>query len=278
MNRTMDRRLGTRARLLTLATLLAVGATPLHGQVADSVPSRRQPLFVAGDAWYAGGFVLGVIAMAPIDLKIANQLRDSTTQTNKFLRDSATGFRLLGNPGAVLLTTGMYVAGRVVHRPELAQVGLHGAESVGMAIVATNALKSLAGRARPDQDPDHPGNLKLGRGFANHKYSSFPSGHTTAAFAAAASLSTEIAELYPKSEVWVRPILYGGATLVGASRMYNNKHWASDVVAGAAIGSFSGWKVTRYNHTHPNNRLNRIFLGSHPRPNLNGGMSFSWTF
>jgi hypothetical protein len=43
--------------------------------------------------------------------------------------------------------------------------------------------------------------------------------------------------------------------MVGLSRMYNNRHWASDVLAGAAIGIFAGNKVVRYHHSHPGNRL-----------------------
>ena len=48
--------------------------------------------------------------------------------------------------------------------------------------------------------------------------------------------------------------MYGGATLVGLSRMYNNAHWASDVTLGAAIGTFSGIKVVRFNHSHAHDR------------------------
>ena len=38
----------------------------------------------------------------------------------------------------------------------------------------------------------------------------------------------------------VAPVMFGGASLVGVSRMYHDKHWASDVVLGAAVGTFSG--------------------------------------
>jgi membrane-associated phospholipid phosphatase len=49
--------------------------------------------------------------------------------------------------------------------------------------------------------------------------------------------------------------MYGGAGMVGASRMYENRHWASDVIVGAAIGTFAGTKVVRYHHSHPGNRI-----------------------
>jgi hypothetical protein len=42
--------------------------------------------------------------------------------------------------------------------------------------------------------------------------------------------------------------------------MYHDKHWASDVAVGAAIGTFSGLKVVRYAHEHPQNFLDRAIL------------------
>jgi membrane-associated phospholipid phosphatase len=48
--------------------------------------------------------------------------------------------------------------------------------------------------------------------------------------------------------------------LTGVSRIYNNQHWASDVLAGAAIGTLTGIKVFRYQHSHPNNRIDRKLL------------------
>ena len=67
-------------------------------------------------------------------------------------------------------------------------------------------------------------------------------------------MTSEIRRLRPKVHPYVAPCMYGGATLVGLSRMYHNKHWASDVVLGAAVGTFSGLKVVRYSHAHPDNR------------------------
>src|SRR5437016_2629934 len=81
------------------------------------------------------------------------------------------------------------------------------------------------------------------RGFKGTDFTSFPSGHTTAAFAAAAAVSSETSEWWPRSRWIIGPIVYAGATLVGVSRMYDDKHWASDVAMGAAIGTFAGLKT-----------------------------------
>jgi len=64
---------------------------------------------------------------------------------------------------------------------------------------------------------------------------SFPSGHTAEAFASAEFLSLEYGQISP-----LYPIFgYVGAVATGYLRMYNNKHWFSDVVTGAGIGFVS---------------------------------------
>jgi membrane-associated phospholipid phosphatase len=94
----------------------------------------------------------------------------------------------------------------------------------------------------------------------NDAYRSFPSGHTAGAFAFAAAVSSETQRWWPGSRWIIGPILYGGATLTGVSRIYNNAHWASDVMGGAMIGTFTGVKVVRYQHSHPGNWLDRKLL------------------
>lgn len=66
-------------------------------------------------------------------------------------------------------------------------------------------------------------------------FNSFPSGHTATAFAAAELLRTEYWDRSP----WIGIAGYAAATSVGILRVYNNRHWASDVLAGAAIGFLS---------------------------------------
>jgi membrane-associated phospholipid phosphatase len=72
----------------------------------------------------------------------------------------------------------------------------------------------------------------------------------------------------------IGPVLYGGAVAVGASRMYENRHWASDVIMGAAIGTFAGTKVVRYHRTHPTNQLDRWLLRASVSPSDLSHLSF----
>ena len=89
-------------------------------------------------------------------------------------------------------------------------------------------------------------------------------------------MTAEIGERWPGSELVAGTALFGAATLVGASRLYHNVHWASDTVVGAAIGTFAGWKVVRYTHTNPDNRVDRWFLGATIAPSPAGRTVRLW--
>ena len=79
---------------------------------------------------------------------------------------------------------------------------------------------------------------------------SFPSGHTAQAFASAVIFSEEFAQHKP----WLAATAYTSAVTVGVLRVLNNKHWASDVIAGAGFGILSAkaseWIVDSYNRKH----------------------------
>jgi hypothetical protein len=61
------------------------------------------------------------------------------------------------------------------------------------------------------------------------------------------------------------------------SRMYDNKHWASDVIIGAGLGTFAGLKVVRYNDAHPGSRVEKLFLSGSIVPTADGGHAFHWS-
>ena len=249
------------------------------GAAAPTAARAQKPLFSVRDAYIAAGFAVATVALFPADKRIAVRLQDSTTQANRFAHHAATGLELIASPGAYVIGGGMYAVGRIAHIPRATDLGLHGIEAVLMADVITGLLKGTAGRARPFLVGDTlPRAFKFGRGFTKEGYTSFPSGHTTTAFAAAAAVTSETSRWWPRSTVFIAPLMYGGATLVGLSRMYHNKHWASDVVLGAGIGTFSGIKVVRYNHDHPGNRVDRFFRNVEVGPDAaSGGARLSWT-
>lgn len=85
--------------------------------------------------------------------------------------------------------------------------------------IMVGALKYTTGVERPD----------------GTKRNSFPSGHTATAFMGAEFLRME----YRNSSPWIAVAGYGVATITGCARMYNDRHWFSDVAVGAGIGILS---------------------------------------
>ncbi len=132
----------------------------------------------------------------------------------------------------VLLATQAYITGAAV-------------ESVG---------KFLSGRTRPsyyaagtEPEPKFLGPFSKTATTSSSKklYSSFPSGHTTVAFAAATVFALEY-----RDKPMVRVIAYSAASLIGLSRITENKHWATDVLVGAALGYLSGKQVVNNYHRY----------------------------
>ena len=259
-----------------LGTALALSlATPLTAQVDTARgggPTR--PMFTWNDAALAGVFTLGTIAIRPLDQSFAKRLQNKSNQENKFYGNAATWVRNIATPGSVIIGVSMYTFGRLSHNDKAADLGLHGTEALFVGAGVGAILKGMGGRGRPYADSTlNPNDWSFLRGFkGDDKFRSFPSGHTIAAFAAAAAVTNETHRWWPSSVWIIGPALYGGAALTGLSRMYNNRHWASDVVMGAAIGIFAGNKVVRYHHiSHPNNRLDKWLLNVSLTPAPDGG-------
>jgi len=251
------------AKLLSLTAGIALAASSIaSAQPTDTTKISHEPLFTPRDAWIAAGFVAGTIAMYPADRYFARKLQTPHNQENRFLSDAASGFRFMGTPGSMIIGVSMYGVGRVAKIDRMADLGLHGTEALLIASNVVGLVKGLAGRARPERSIEDERSFVFTRGFGKNSdgYRSFPSGHSAMGFAAAAAVTSETSKWWPKSTWYIAPIMYGGATMIAASRMYNNKHWASDVVMGAAIGTFAGTKVVRYHHSHPGNRIDKWLL------------------
>lgn len=270
-------------RTLGAALVVALGAAPLGAQSMAAPPAARRaratPLFTRRDAIIGGAVIVGAATLMATDADraIRTDFQQHGLQSSGALRSTATTFRLLGDPGTVILSLGTYAAGRLTGHARVAALGLHATESLLLSAAATALLKGVAGRDRPFV-PSADGDEYAGfAGFTGGGRTSFPSGHTSAAFSVASVVSMDVARYWPHAAHIVTPVSYGAATLVGLSRLYNNRHWASDVLMGAAIGTYSGILVERYDAAHPDNRLARWLLPSGVEPGAHGGARIVWT-
>jgi membrane-associated phospholipid phosphatase len=229
-------------------------------QPRPSIAQAHAPLFRAHDAVIALGVAALAAATMSIDEPFARDLQRPSVQTNSALRGTANVFNTIGFPGSAVLTAGTYFLGLEKHSRPIASLGMHTGEAIVMGGILAEGLQMTIGRARPQRDVNNARDFVLGKGFSDEDYTSFPSAHTTVAFAAATAASREVDRSWPVAARYVTPISYAVATLVGLSRMYKNKHWASDVVGSAGLGTYSAILFDRYNAAHPANIFEGNFL------------------
>jgi membrane-associated phospholipid phosphatase len=169
----------------------------------------------------------------------------------------------LGRSGNLLAASGaIYGSGLLMRDPKLQRAGILVASSLLINDFVTDKLKDEFQRSRPCEAPH---NYYFDGGEGGRHHASFPSGHTSTAFAFAASMAT----VY-KNHRWVPPVSYGMATLVGLSRIYDNKHWATDVLAGAAVGILSA-KTTNIILKQTEKQLEKRKVKIYVTPKLSSG-------
>jgi hypothetical protein len=132
-------------------------------------------------------------------------------------------------------------------RSRLREAAWLGALGFACAGLVEFTLKHLVGRARPDA-ADH-GLVISGPTFAPD-LDSFPSGHATSVFAVAAVF----AAFYPR----VSWLLYALAAAIAFGRVYLERHYVSDVLAGALIGLAVAWALL----DHPRVRRRRTVVST----------------
>jgi len=238
-----------------------VDSTALH---SDSAPVTTSVISPRHDALMVAGIIAAMAAVAPFDRRLQHAFQDSSVQQSSALRHTANVFNTAGGVGALATSVALYGIGRLSGHDAIGAIGLHATEAIAVGGGTTTLLKIVAGRQRPYVQSRDADDFAFGRG-RNDKYASFPSGHTTAAFAFASSVSADLRDMHSGVARIATPVLYGGATLVGLSRMYTNEHWGSDVVLGAGIGTIAGLKTIAFSRAHPNDWITRHLLPLHAR-------------
>ena len=170
--------------------------------------------------WLAGGGGLA-LAVHPVDKDINAHFVNSTTDR------LWTPGHIIGSTPVILASSfTTYLIGRTRHMPRLQHLGMDEIEATILAEGVTQGLKIAVRRDRPVQVDGN-----------QSKTYSFPSGHAMLTFATATVLQQHLGY---KAAIPT----YAVASYVAMSRLHDNRHYASDVIFGAALGVVIGRSVT----------------------------------
>lgn len=141
--------------------------------------------------------------------------------------DLVIAFTSLGNSGILFIVAGVIL----LCFKKTRRVGIAALLALLIGFLITNlTLKPLVSRPRPWLDVD--GLVHL---LGESAYRSFPSGHSTSAFAFA------FAALYGAEKKWLKWAAMIVAILMGLSRLYVGVHYPTDIIGGILVGWVSGW-------------------------------------
>jgi membrane-associated phospholipid phosphatase len=225
-------------RPLLLAVVLVLGQPAAASAQLDSLaPIPTGPAI----RWWHGAIALGGLsALMLLDEPAQRYFQRNRSGSSD---DLASTLRHFGQPEVYgTVTLGLVGAGLLSRDDQLTRAGGRLAATLVLAGGATGAAKYILGRPRPLESTDADGFNPFSGNDA------FPSGHTTVAFALATALADDI------HRTWASIGLYSVATGVGWSRLNDNKHWVSDVAAGALVGITSAKLVNghwRIFNLHP---------------------------
>lgn len=201
-------------------------------------PKRTTPHGVRRTSILGGG----VVFLTVFDDEIQEWVQSKATERSMQVADDIA---LLGDAKTVYVSAlATWGIGTLTRHENTAETGRALIESLLFAELLGNASKGLFGREGP------------GGGDAHDFFeggSAFPSGHTWRAFVVA----TVLAERHGKVAAWVG---YPIAALVGLARIEQNVHWASDVLAGAALGHVIAKAVVRRREARSATRQGRVRL------------------
>lgn len=195
----------------------------------------RQPTQWQGEDWIKiGSVTLATIAFMKFDQTITNATRPNQHFYNSvpIIAGRVYGeWYTIGGLAAVFGVYGLLTKNNKAKKItiELLQAGIY-------SELFTTLLKTTIGRERPAYTTD-PFNFKPFT-YLDDNYHSMPSGHTTSAIALSTVMSRHA------NSTFLKIIAYVPAAFTIVSRIYQDKHWLSDVIPAMAIGYFAGnWVV-----------------------------------
>lgn len=250
--------------------VLAVSAGAQAPARRDTVPWITHRDVIGGAAALAV-----TLALAPFDRRISNEFTEPEWRRGTDRQWVAGKVAALGGEDPFVLSGVLYAAGAVTDKPAFARFGLHSIEAVALGGGIAGLIRGFTGRALPNVNTREA--FSFGRGFhdGNGPFVSFPSGHTTAAFAMAAVISGETRAVSPRVARVAGPVAFALAAAVGFARVAQRDHWPTDLPLAAAIGTWSGEAI----ESHASNRglLWRAARGITLSPGGDGRRLIGWS-
>lgn len=192
-----------------------------------------------------GGLAAGGLALYSLDGRLRRAFLKNRSGTNDDISRQA---EKLGNGGYDAAFLAVYGGlGLLFKDPRMQDTSLLAAESFLAANTAGTLLKYTFGRARPYAEA---GKSRFTPFRFKTASTSFPSGHTVSAFSVASVFAAR------SGSCAVKVLAYSLASSVALQRIYSDKHWASDVFAGAAIGTAVGrWVAAKKGKAGPQSAM-----------------------
>ena len=213
----------------------------------DSKKVALAPKYWNSKQWIAAGVVVGgTFLLYQYDMEINNYFQSRQTHLGENL--SKNVLEPFGSGLYSFPTLGLFYAqGMIWKNPRSQKVALMGAKAYIISGIFVQFPKFLINRHRPYHNK--PSQHDIFEGPSLSLYKAFPSGHSTSVFAIAAVIASEY-----KSTIWVPIVSYTLASFSALSRIYDNKHWATDVFIGSVLGwsigklvyNSNNWKVKTY--------------------------------
>jgi membrane-associated phospholipid phosphatase len=258
-------------RIVPVALIIAGRAA---AQSADESSSKT---FLTGrDGIVAAGFLAASAGLSAFDVRIAHYFEDTSLAHVRLGERLDNVFTHVNETTLTVGSLAVYGVARLLKSNVVADVAFHTAESVAAASLTAQVIRGPLGRTRPlDTKPPYENQYEFHpfKGFTHFQERAFPSIHSSSGFAAASAIVAEVHRRSPAATLFVAIPAYALALTPGLSRMYLGQHWASDIFAGAFLGTFYGWRVVDYSHEHATTPVDKIFLGTvqHTRVALDGG-------
>lgn len=228
--------------LLTSVTAMQEEAQRLGGEALEvmKTPVDIEGYGLVGTLATAGA--VGLTYVFDSDIRTKVQAHKSSG-----LDKAADAGSLIGNPFVHLgIAAAVYGGGIMADSPKYRELGEMLGESVVLADATSLVLKQAIGRGRPFASGDKGSFRPL---QFKGDYDSLPSMHAASSFAMASVLAAT------SESISAKLFYYSVAAFVGYARLYQDKHWASDVVLGAAVGELCGRVVTGYHAGRGKRRL-----------------------